>query len=220
MTNLPTVSILFMTKEVPGREGIALRVIESVKKNLQYDGQLHWVVADGNSGDAYLKEIIDAIGNPAVVSVPGQAGVVWNAGLNMIYANCPIYFRLEDDFELTAPLDITPYVGTLDNEDVGMVRLGLMPDGSALRSHGYEGEIYLEFLKSTQYCYSGHPGLVHKRFHEAYGLFDEHLDPGMIEVALDDVVRTNQGPRIWWPLLLARYGTYGPWSHIGEVQSY
>jgi hypothetical protein len=117
-------------------------------------------------------------------------------------------------------MDITPYVKLLmEREDVGMVRLGLMPIGLDLHSTAHDGRIYFDVLKSQPYAYSGNVCLIHKRFHDAYGMFHEEKNPGEIEVEFDYRVRSQEGPKIWWPMKMGTY-TYGYWEHRGAVKSY
>ncbi len=233
MTDLPTVVIMLMTYK---RTEYALRTIEAARELLSYDGELLWYVADAGSPIEDLKILGDAIpdeiffGRHTMIEsntlTPGQN---WNKGIKRIFEKHTIYFRLEDDFMLHAPLDITKWVRLLDyNDKVGMIRLGLMTVGTQIAVKGqvvpsdvgHDRDIYLHVLKSAQYCFSGHPSLVHKRFHEAYDYFPEDRDPGQCEVDFDGVIRTREGPEIWIPFDMGRYGTWGAFSHIGNERSY
>ena len=223
MSELPTIAILFMTKEVPGREGIAVRTIEALRKNLSYEGYWIWRIALGKSSVQYKQNLNMAIGSGdggTLIEGDDSPGAIWNTTINHIFENEIIYLRMEDDFVLHDKLDITPYVKLLmEKERVGMVRLGLMPIGLDLHSTAYDGRIYFNVEKSTSYFYSGHPGLVHKRLHDAHGYFDETMNPGEIECNFDHRLRTEEGPEIWMPAELCVH-TFGYFNHIGEVKSY
>lgn len=223
--DLPLIPILFMTVEREGREGLAKRSIKALNKNLLYDGELAFVMTCEKGSESYGDNVLECVPGhwtPYCRYESGSCGYRWNRAINDIFGTFPpIYYRAEDDFELQNELDITPYVKLLmEREDVGMVRLGLMPINLNLRSVGYDGRIYMDVLPTADYRFSGNPGLIHKRFHDAYGLYDEHCNPGDTEVKMDWQTRQIDGPRIWMPWDLGKFGTPGPFAHIGNVQSY
>ena len=224
MSDLPTIAILFMTKEVPGREGIAVQTIEAIKENMSYEGPYVWFFACGLSSEEYKQTLMQALGSTEMGwwhMSDDSPGYVWNNGIENIFdSGGPIYLRMEDDMVLHDKLDITPYVKLLmEKKRVGMVRLGLMPIGLDLHSTAHDVRIYFNVKNSTPYKYSGNPGLIHKRLHDAHGYFDETMNPGEIEVNFDHRIRNEQGPEIWMPAELCKH-TYGYFHHIGEVQSY
>ena len=212
-----------MTKEVPGREKIATRTIEALNLNLSYEGCWIWRIACGESSVQYKQKLNMAIGSAnggTLIEMDGSPGLVWNTVIKNLFREEIIYLRMEDDFVLHDKLDITPYVRLLmEKERVGMVRLGLMPIGLDLHSTAHDGRIYFNVKKSTSYMYSGHPGLIHKRLHDAHGYFDETMNPGEIECNFDHRIRNEEGPEIWMPAELCRH-TFGFFHHIGEVKSY
>lgn len=102
-------------------------------------------------------------------------------------------------------------------EDLGMIRLGHLPIGLNLRSVGYEGRMYLDVQKNTQYAFSGNPHLKHSRMRQLSGEYPTGMKPGDTEVAYDWQVRTNGDAAIWWPLVIGDAPYFG---HIGTIQSY
>lgn len=230
MNSLP---ILFMSKEAEGREHIAERTLESLYSKLGHTPDtIIYLCVSGSS--MYLNKIL-SIAEKLFQRVYYQvftdvsAGIAWNRVIKFIFENHDYYLRMEDDFLLKDYLNINSYIELLEtNQSVGMVRLGLMPIKLKLYSVGWydsmnQGHIFLDCLPTTAYAYSGNPGLVHKRLHDAVGYFHEEHNPGDIEIDFDSRVRKKMvegGPRIWWPLDLGAYGTYGAWQHIGEVKSY
>lgn len=214
--------VLFTTYNRPA---YAKRALEAAIENLSCeDDVIDFYLADAGSDpnpiDWMAKIVESAFINRVVGSHSEQLtpGANWNKGIAAIYEQDPIYLRLEDDFVLEKKMELSPYRRLLENSDsVGMVRLGLLPENLDLHSYGYKGQIYLDVQKTQQYCFSGHPSLVHKRFHEAYGLFNEQTNPGDTEVDFDGRVRSTDGPRIWWPVDL---GTWSVWAHIGAEKSY
>lgn len=219
--------ILLMTKEMLGREDLVFRTIEAIQTYLSFgDRTAYWYIADGGSSNDYKVRMGEMIvNNGGKLFIHSQAkqpaGVVWNTVLNKLFEDGhEYYFRLEDDFLLNAPMDVSKYIEILQNlSDVAMIRLGLMPINLTMSSVGYEGEIFFDIHHTQQYAYSGNPGLVHKRMHLACGMFHETHTPGDIELDFDEKFR-NSALRILWPMLIASYGTYGPFSHIGDIQSY
>lgn len=229
MNDLP---VLFMTKETAGREGIAERTIEALNVNRD----LFFYVALAGSFE-YLQKIVSVLENCGYSGryfffqfEKTPAGYAWNRTIQQIFEDGhEMYLRMEDDFLLKKPLDISVYMEMLEsNSNIGMVRLGLMPTDLNLHSVGWYdrqggGHIFFDCLPTSPYAYSGNPGLVHKRLHDQVGYFHEAHNPGDIEIDFDSRVRDNMGKggcRIWYPLNLGCYGTYGPWDHIGEVKSY
>jgi len=214
------VSILLLTKN---RTKYTVRVIHSLEANLRFDGEISYYIADGGSKKPGLFEVLDLIVDyGAKMRYHHEeltAGQNWNKGIKEIYqSGVPVYLRMENDFELSSKLDITPYISVLEKKnEVGAIRLGLLPINLDIQTHGFEGRIYQDILKTRQYTWSGNPCLVHHRFHKAYGFFAEKkLSPGDTELSMDNSVRRYQGPAIWRPNEL---GDYGPFQHIGEVQS-
>lgn len=227
--------VLFMSKESEGREGIAERTIKALSDNLTtYLSPL--VIYLSVAGSPAYYEKLKAICFDHGFSVKGMLfdgstpGFAWNRVIEMIFRDgYDLYLRMEDDFELKDILNINPYIELLTTkQEIGMVRLGLMPINLKLFSVGWydergNGYIFFDCLPTTAYAYSGNPGLVHKRLHDQVGYFHEEHNPGDIEIDFDSRIRDNMvngGCRIWYPLDLGKYGTYGPWQHIGEVKSY
>lgn len=229
--DLPTVCINLLTKN---RTQYATATVKKCLDNLKYEGNLVWYISDGGSQVdhlAQLGEILNdlhvIIGNHSVSSNPGSC---WNIGLGKIFEKgIDIYLRLEDDMVLKDYLDITTYVKLLmTNPMVGMVRLGqiVIDLDMATFKHktythvGYTEEVYLHVKPSRPYCFSGHPALIHKRFHDIYGFYPTNLSPGETEVAMDEQVRRGpSGPIIVYPWDMGKYGTWGIWDHIGKESS-
>lgn len=208
------VTILFLTY---ARTDYAVATVKAAKRFLAYDGGLHWFIVDDGSHQAHIDAVTRHLPNYQVYTHRAGYGANVNVTWPMTQQTGPITLWLEDDFELTKPLDITPYVKLLmGREDVGAVRLGYLPVGLDLHSVGYDGRMYLKVEKSQQYCFSGNPHLKHERFME-YGPYPESLNPGETEIAYDHQVRSKDGPAIWWPLAIGDAPYFG---HIGQVKSY
>ena len=221
--------ILFMSKETPGREHIAEHTIQALMEKL--GGMYKKLFYCAVSGTPEYFEKIGALvrNNGGIffgVNYPDStAGQAWNDMLRKLFGDGhSLYLRLEDDFYLKSPLDLTPFFKAFERTPtLSMIRLGLMPIGLKLWSTSDKENIYFECLAETQYAYSGNPGLIHRRMHDEVGYYHERKNPGDIEIEFDERVRDRIRAgkcQIWWPLSLGAYGTYGPWDHIGEVKSY
>jgi len=143
-------------------------------------------------------------------------GAMANQAWHLAKGNVTLW--LEDDWVLSSRWDLTGYVRLLEqNERIGMIRLGHLPIDLQCFSVGYNGRMYLEIGKNSQYVFSGNPHLKHKRF-MSYGMYPTGKNPGDTEIAYDHQYRTNHGQGcILWPLAI---GDRFVFSHIGEEKSY
>lgn len=215
----PEITILLLTRS---RVSYTLKTIHALEANLEYDNYSYYV-ADGISTPEEHAEVIALLKDYGVGyrahSQELTVGENWNKGIRESYRTANIYLRMENDFELREKLDILPYIELLEaNEEVGCIRLGLLPINLDIQTVGYSGRIYQRILRMRQYTWSGNPCLVHRRFHNTYGHFSEKkLSPGDTELTMDNMVRRNKpGPQVWRPNEL---GDYGPFAHIGQEQS-
>jgi hypothetical protein len=227
--DLPPVCINLLTKD---RTDYAVATVKNCLDKLKYEGKLIWHVSDGYSDINHLKkleEIIPENMRSNAVTRSDDVGENWNYGIEYIFDNLSdIYLRLEDDMVLKETMDITTWVKLLMTKSVGMVRLGQIVIDLNLRSikfktytHvGYTEEVYFRIYRSSPYMFSGHPALIHKRFHDSFGYYPTGLSPGETEVAMDSQVRDKKdGPMIVFPWDMGRYGTWGNWDHIGKEKS-
>lgn len=217
----PRMAICLLTAT---RTEYAVRTAKSIAENLKYPN-LAWYLA----GDGSTKEHMDAIrlaldqrggvvfGEHSAKMGPGPS---WNRAIEKSLEQCDLLFHLENDWELPVPLDITPYVKLLmERDEVGMIRLGLLPVGLDMHSVGYDGIHYLRVEKSQPYTVSGNPSIKHRRYFEAYEWYppSSNPNPGECELWHDDKVRHTDGPQILWPVDL---GGWGVFAHVGQEQSY
>ena len=225
MSELPRVAIVLVTSH---RLSYAIRTVQALCDNLQYSAQLAWYVGVDGDDQEHLQTLLDLLskneqdifGHHAIDFVPGERlpGKSWNMAWTAAHDWSDVVLWMENDFVLTRPLNIDAYVRLLmENEKVGMVRLGLLPINLNMTSMGFNGIMYLQMWRNMQYGYSGNPHLKHRRFADAYGPYNEAIEPGETEVEFDARFRTTSGPEIWWPPALGDYGAFG---HIGREQSY
>lgn len=235
MTDLPKLAILLLTYR---RMNLSIRTIESTAKNLMYPQELiSWYVCDDGSPKNEHQDVLDCLKKNGQnilgehnrrIRAEGQedtffAGKSYNLGLGLCHQATDFVLVLENDWELDEPLEIKPHVYLLhEREDVGAVTFRILSAGADVHTVGYNGRMYLNYLRTTQYAFSGNPYIRHARFTRRYGWFAEDRNPGMMELQQDDMYRLATGtdsesPRIWRP---AEISVWGSWKHIGQEKSW
>lgn len=235
MTPLPKLSILLLTYR---RLELSLRTIESTVKNLQYPNELiYWYLCDDGSPKDEFQEVMNCLAqnkqnvigfhNERIRSKGHEdtfyAGKSYNLGLGICHQNSDFVLVLENDWELDEPLDLVPHVKLLqEREDVGAVTFRILSTGADVHTVGHNGKVFLKYLRTTQYAFSGNPYIRHARFTKKYGWFAEDRNPGLMELSQDDMYRLATGsdfesPSIWRP---ADISIWGSWKHIGAEKSW
>lgn len=222
--------VLFTCK----RTEMALTTIDSTFRNLKYPKELIGIyVADDGSPKEHFDVVIKKINNLGIniigshnerMRLSGQektynAGLGWNKGLGICHQASDYVLVLEDDWNLDEPLDLVPYVKMLqDREDVGICSFRILSTGADVHTVGHDGQVYLQYARTTQYAFSGNPYLRHARYTKHYGTFAEDRNPGLMELHQDDQYRlAMHGPVIWRP---AGISVWGSWKHIGSEKSW
>jgi hypothetical protein len=118
-----------------------------------------------------------------------------------------------DDWELVAPLNVTPWVDVLATEQsIGCIRLGavnpFMRNGELLRflSAGYA-------IRWERYSYywSQRPAVYHSRFRDAYGPFPENVDALVVDRQYNEHICASDGPDVVLVL-------HEPWIHQESIE--
>jgi hypothetical protein len=199
---------------------MCLRTVRGIKENLRWPN-LGFILVDDGSGQEYVDRVVEEIGvtNHLWVYQSNHKGVGhnMNVGLQHIFdLGGELLMLLEDDWELTTPLDLTPYVNVVLNNDVGLIRMGYLNVGLRAELVSHENMLWWQLERKPevqQYTYTGHAGLRHKRLFDRVGMFSEGLSPGQNE--LDYCSKYNYAqnpPAILWP---AEWGVWGKFEHIG-----
>lgn len=214
MDEYPEVAILMTTYK---RTDTAVRTIAGIRNHLDYPN-VSWFVSDDGSEQSHLTALAQALkGCRARWYNSNRRGVGhgMNTCLAKIFQETPFVMILEDDWELRQDLDLRPYVRLLAaNEDVGMIRMGLMSPGLSAELVHYEGQLWWKFNRNGyQYIFTGHAALRHRRFFERVGYYEEGATPGQTEVDMCyKYTVAPEAPAILWP---AHFGDFGPFAHIG-----
>lgn len=209
------------------RTEYALRTIEAVGRHLRYPNW-SWYIADDGSNDEHHVTVGNACiaTDRPIIGHHNEAisyGMGANWALEEAFKVGQLVLMLEDDWELTSPLDIWKWAALLmERPDIGMVRTGYLNTGLQAELVSHNGSQYwmLDDTNSRHHsslAFAGHPALIHQRLFEAYGYYPEHWQPGETELRMAWQVSASLGPAVVWP---AELGSAGPWAHIGGVQSY
>jgi hypothetical protein len=230
MTDLPLLAILVMSYK---RTEMTLRTINSTIQNMQYPkDKIAWYLCDDGTPKDEFDQVLAALDGQKLLGYhnehlrnPGQedtyfCGKGYNLGLGICHQNTDSVLILENDWELEQPFDLVPYVTMLqEREDVGICSFRMLSVGADVHTVGHNGIHYLQYLRTTQYAYSGNVQIRHGRFTRHYGWFSEDVNPGGIELAQDDKYRLDvtDGPWIWRPVAVDPWGV---WHHIGQEKSW
>lgn len=214
------ITICFLTYQ---RTEYALATIRWARTYLRYP-DLHWYIADDGSTQEHDDAVMQALEGEHII---GQHSIRqgYGASANQAWSRAneigPLSFWLEDDWELREPLDLWPYAALLMEDDsVGMVRLGALNTEMKGTSFGHRGAMYWRLERVPSHdgtpVFCGHPSLRHNRYQVSYGSYPEGLTPGDTELAYAYQYRVGNGSSIVWPAELPGRGVFG---HIGTIKT-
>lgn len=190
---MPDVTIVMTTWLPPDEEQRRKRAhaetiaLLSWKANLRYSGgriRLH-IADDGSqpTPDGYDPASLIAYhwGEPTAMGTTRSrqerhgVGASLNAGCSLAFERGDIVLHAVDDWMLTEPFDITPWVDLLaHDESICAVRMFPHPDLTGRVLHlGDLGHALL--LDRHHFAFATRPALYHQRMFDAYGRFDEDV---------------------------------------------
>lgn len=208
------------------RTEYAVRTAEAMVKHLAYP-ELAFYIADDGSNQRHLDSVLKCFEGQPVSGWHTIPGGTYGANVNKAYAAVKDISKLtmwiEDDWVLRDRLDLYPYAALLmEQESIGMVRLGYLNLNMSGKVFGHSGRLYWRLDRDADdYVFTGHPSVRHNRFFDAYGNYQEGLNPGLTELSYGLQYRRGSGPDIVWPVgLVDDREMWGPFDHVGEKQSY
>lgn len=221
MTDWPRVTILLLTYE-DGQRHTAERTLRAALDGITYSGELAVHIADDGSVEGHREALHELAGGyqqvvSAVVTNANRRGYghSYNLATQEVHGHSGCVLVLEDDWELTVPLDLDPLVETLlhgtdsaEHHVVGCIRLGYLGFTQRLLgevAHTPAGPMLLLDWKSSEpHVAAGHPRLETVDWERNVGPWAEGLAPGATE--FDWCHRPAARVGVAWPL------NYGPAS--------
>lgn len=177
---------------------------------------------------------------PATATVTPRKGWGVNVNTALQYMITDYVYFTEDDYVLKRPLNLCSYVAAMEVAPaLGMIRFGIAGHGVTCHlneidiktwmpeyeendsNQGYNGTGKMNMWVLDKdfssgpfafYLYSNRPHLKHRRFHEAYGYYEEGLTLGNTEHAMNH--RLRQGPALPYIACPANW-TLWHYDHIG-----
>lgn len=207
------------------RKEYAIRTLKSLMKNLKYSGKLHVHIADDGSPDGYLddlRKIAKASFTGTTNSERKGYGCNYNLATQIVHQWADYVMPIEDDWELTKPLDLDELVNALKSDDrFGCIRLGYIGWTQELRGTfvGINGRIYLALDPDSPepHVFAGHPRLETVQWQRNVGPWPEGELPGQTEF---DVAHTrNARVGVLWPADIV-HPSGDLFVHIGTERSY
>lgn len=220
---LAVVMLTYVSSAKSPRHEYAKITAASLVKNLKYSGRIRWHIAHDGSPEDCVEEypmILPTITN----SNRRGYGASYNLATQILHDECDYLLMVEDDWELTRPLDLDPLVQAL-NDGLDCVRLGYL--GWTQEVVGtlekYADQTYFVFDNEMPepHVWAGHPRLETREFQRMIGPWPEGLDPGTTEFAVASRVKLSDA-KVGWPLDLginASQQHSNLFAHIGAVQA-
>lgn len=220
----PIVTVCLLTYN---RKEYATKTLQSVLKNLSTtDYELRFHLADDGSDPLYLTDLVALIvktGYVWSVSTTGRGGygANYNLAMQQVHLEASYVLPLEDDWELTAPLNLDQTIRDLEAMGGGCVRIGYIGFTQELRGTFRKpaDAFYLELDAASPepHVFAGHPRLETVEWSRSVGPWDEGFDPGTTEFRVAH--RKAARHRVYWPLsLVSPHGNL--FAHIGTIRSY
>lgn len=217
------IAVIFLTYDNGDgvRTEYALRAIQALKANLVYP-DLRYYLADDGSPQSHVDKLLAELQDVNLIgwhTLPnGSYGRNVNEAMNVVMPVTNLYLVIEDDWELTEPLELYRYAALLmEQQEIGLVRLGYLNLNMRGLVVGYAGALYWKLDRDCDsYVFTGHPSLRHSRYFSQYGRYPEGLSPGETELMYALQYRTGNGCDIAWPVM---NGEYGKFAHIGQVKA-
>ncbi len=223
---LPSVCILLLTYE-DGQRLTAERTLRGLLDHIRYEGDIHVHIADDGSVEGHVERLREIAAGYAHVRTVGSTdarrggyGASYNLASQTVHASHPIIMPVEDDWELTRDLDITPLVRTLTDTDIQCIRLGYLGFTQPIRGeivHTPAGPmVALDPASPERHVAAGHPRIETRAWQRAVGPWAERIQAGATE--FDWCGRMAARTGVAWPLdyTTASQRSDSLFTHIGN----
>lgn len=171
---------------------ILLHVADDGTENFQSDFKSSWEISYSSQGRHGV-------------------GASLNQGFWLAFKRSPFVLYLVDDWELTTPFDLDPWIRLLEeDESIGVVRFG--PPHPHLTGTVVHNDFGWHLrLDRHHYAFSHRPALYHHRMLKAYGKFPEDCNAYDCERLYNEIFCSRQGPNVVYALPY-------PWQHLESVE--
>lgn len=233
----PDLTLILITYNRPKEIRLTLTAIA---EKLHYSGRLSVLIADDSSPGNYGREVTAWAKktlklNAVLCQTPENGGWGRNANHAIEAVTTDFFMLCEDDYVLTAPIDLDPIMAALVcNPAIGLVRLdgvtghrvvahlfetnisALMPDYQmGIGGLGLFHYWQLDSGSLETWLYSNRPHICRTSFHAFYGKYPEGKKLGITEEMyahmVKDGMKQPDAPTLIVPVDLA----VPLWSHIG-----
>jgi hypothetical protein len=207
------------------RTQYAEKTLRSALDNLKYSGPLSVHIADDGSPEEHRQKLADIAGGyervQGVTVTNAQRsgyGASYNLATQVVHNWADVVLPLEDDWELTQPLDADSMVQTLMETPIECIRRGYLGFTQELRGvlgHAF-GSTYLVMDPDSPepHVNAGHPRLETVRYERSVGPWTEGINPGATEFSW--CVRRAAREGVAWHMGAPLDGHF---KHVGTVQA-
>jgi hypothetical protein len=227
VTDWPDLGVMLFTYK---RLSTAERTLRALCERAHYSGRLRLHIADDGSPEVApdlsqaeaLRQIAGGYEQvyAATAANSGQHGygASYNLATQIMHVDCAVLLPLEDDWELTAPLDLDPLVETLLDPAHGIecIRMGYIGYTQELRGTlvptpaGHM--LRFDPASPEPHVLAGHPRLETREFERRVGPWPELRPAGETEFIVCHRPQARTG--VAWPLDVLRPSEHR-FAHIG-----
>lgn len=213
----PDITVIIPTMN---RVSILIGTLQRLVAGLAYSGSISYLI--GNDGDHNLEKVLRAEGFSEnqfrVLNHLERKGLGGNYNRLIAASETDIMLSTQDDYFLTRTLHLDEHVLKLtEDESAGWIRLRLTQgqDFNAIVKHRYWE---VQWCSTGYYIASDQPHLMHRRFHDTYGLYDEGLRVGDTENNWCWRTKALGQENPEWPKVLipVDWPCDNSWVHVGE----
>ena len=220
----PAITVMIITYKRP----IEIRkTIKALRDNIKYPGKIFWHIADDSSGEDYIPKIKEDFPELTIFSTTCDRGG-WGKNFNTAFKqiSTEFIFVCEDDYVAKGEVDIHTGIALMQlDPSVALVRYdGVAGHDMVLElktrhwSGGRDG-LFLHYATIRQeetelYAYSNRPHLIHKHFHEHFGLYPEDKKLGETEETFAHIVKALADEQ--YRLAILDTGFPPAFDHIGH----
>jgi len=216
------------------RHEYAKKTLESVLTHVNpgpHNLQIH--IADDGSGPDHVETLIRICKNhgfePSVTNAErGGYGRSYNLATNHVHERSDLIMPIEDDWELSKPLNLEPLARAIEDSkgEIKCIRLGYIGFTADLRGkfvwHGGNLYMLLDPNSPEVHVFAGHPRLETVEFERSIGTWPEGISAGATE--WDVAHRWDSRVGVVWPVDLSIPASQevggALFGHIGTVTTH